>query len=78
MTKLRKLHFFLLKAEKALRNRGEIFYNLGNDEVASIRTRKRGKTFSYIFEAGTKNDGKRNIVEKIDFLTKKIDLRCGS
>ena len=28
------------------------------------RTRKRGKTFSYIFEAVKKPDGKRKVVEK--------------
>ena len=32
-------------------------------EVAQVRVRKRGKTFSYIFEAG-KVDGKRKVVEK--------------
>lgn len=30
----------------------------------TIRTRKRGKTFSYIFEAGKTADGKRHVVEK--------------
>lgn len=33
-------------------------------KVAKVRTRKRGKTFSYIFEAGKTADGKRKVVEK--------------
>jgi len=37
--------------------------------VAQVRTRKRGKTYSYIFEAG-KIDGKRKVVEKGGFPTK--------
>ena len=35
--------------------------------MAKIRTRKRGKTYSYIFEAGKKPDGKRKVVEKGGF-----------
>ncbi|MBR4383760.1 MAG: hypothetical protein IKP64_09410, partial [Selenomonadaceae bacterium] len=31
-------------------------------KVAQVRTRKRGKTFSYIFEAGKTADGKRMII----------------
>lgn len=34
--------------------------------MARIRTRKRGKTYSYIFEAG-QVDGKRKVVEKGGF-----------
>ena len=32
--------------------------------MATVLTRKRGKTYSYIFEAGKKADGKRKVVEK--------------
>ena len=35
-------------------------------DMAQVRVRKRGKTFSYIFEAG-KVDGKRKVVEKGGF-----------
>lgn len=38
--------------------------------MAKIRTRKRGKTYSYIFEAGKKPDGRRKVVEKGGFATK--------
>ena len=38
--------------------------------MAQVRTRKRGKTFSYIFEAGKTPDGKRKVVEKGSFTTK--------
>ncbi len=38
--------------------------------MAQVRVRKRGKTFSYIFEAGKKSDGKRKVVEKGGFPTK--------
>ena len=31
----------------------------------TVRTRKRGKTDSYIFEAGKTDDGMRKVVEKI-------------
>lgn len=34
--------------------------------MARIRTRKRGKTYSYIFEAGQVN-GKRKVIEKGGF-----------
>lgn len=37
--------------------------------MAKVRTRKRGKTYSYIFEAGKKPDGKRKVVEKGGFPT---------
>ena len=39
--------------------------------MSQVRTRKRGKTFSYIFEAGKKPDGKRKVVEKGGFESKK-------
>ncbi|MBR1646919.1 MAG: ACT domain-containing protein [Selenomonadaceae bacterium] len=42
--------------------------------IAQVRTRKRGKTFSYIFEAGKTPDGKRKVVEKGGFATKAEDI----
>ena len=32
--------------------------------MAGIRTRKRGKTWSYSFEAGKTETGKRKVIEK--------------
>ena len=37
--------------------------------MAKVRTRKRGKTYSYIFEAGRDENGKRKVVEKGGFTT---------
>lgn len=37
--------------------------------MAKVRTRKRGKTFSYIFEAGRDENGKRKVIEKGGFAT---------
>ena len=37
--------------------------------MAQVRTRKRGKTWSFIFEAGQVN-GKRKVVEKGGYPTK--------
>ena len=45
--------------------------------MAQVRTRKRGKTFSYIFEAGKKTDGRRNVVEKGGFATKAEAYKAG-
>ena len=45
--------------------------------MSQVRTRKRGKTFSYIFEAGKKPDGKRKVVEKGGFPTKKDAYNAG-
>ena len=45
--------------------------------MSQVRTRKRGKTFSYIFEAGKKADGKRKVVEKGGFATKKQAYDAG-
>lgn len=45
-------------------------------KTAQVRTRKRGKTFSYIFEAGKLN-GKRKVVEKGGFPTKSAALKAG-
>ena len=44
--------------------------------MAQVRVRKRGKTFSYIFEAG-KVDGKRKVVEKGGFQTKSAAYKAG-
>ena len=44
--------------------------------MAQVRVRKRGKTFSYIFEAG-KIDGKRKVVEKGGFETKAAAYKAG-
>lgn len=45
-------------------------------KTAQVRTRKRGKTFSYIFEAG-KVDGKRKVVEKGGYPTKAAAYKAG-
>ncbi len=45
--------------------------------MAQVRVRKRGKTFSYIFEAGKKDDGKRKVVEEGGFATKKLAYDAG-
>ena len=45
--------------------------------MAQVRVRKRGKTFSYIFEAGKKADGKRKVVEKGGFATRKLAYDAG-
>lgn len=44
--------------------------------MAQVRIRKRGKTFSYIFEAG-KIDGKRKVVEKGGYATKAEAYKAG-
>lgn len=44
--------------------------------MAQVRVRKRGKTFSYIFEAG-KLDGKRKVVEKGGYQTKGEAYKAG-
>ncbi len=44
--------------------------------MAQVRVRKRGKTFSYIFEAG-KIDGKRKVVEKGGYPTKAEAYKAG-
>lgn len=38
--------------------------------MATVRVRKRGKTYSYIFEAGKTTDGKRRVIEKGGFALK--------
>ena len=45
--------------------------------MAQVRTRKRGKTFSYIFEAGKTPDGKRKVGEKGGFATKTEAYKAG-
>ena len=44
--------------------------------MAQVRVRKRGKTFSYIFEVG-KVDGRRKVVEKGGFPTKSAAYKAG-
>ena len=44
--------------------------------MAQVRTRKCGKTWSYIFEAGNIN-GKRKVVEKGGFPTKDAAYKAG-
>lgn len=44
--------------------------------MSQVRTRKRGKTFSYIFEAG-KQGGKRKAVEKGGYPTKQAAYKAG-
>lgn len=45
--------------------------------MSQVRTRKRGKTFSYIFEAGKKPDGKRKVIEKGGYPTKQEAYNAG-
>lgn len=45
--------------------------------MAQVRTRKRGKTYSYIFEAGQVN-GKRKVIEKGGFATKDEAYEAGA
>lgn len=45
--------------------------------IKKVRTRKRGKSYSYIFEAGKKPDGKRNVVEKGGFSTEEKAYNAG-
>lgn len=44
--------------------------------MAQVRTRKRGKTWSFIFEAGIIN-GKRKVVEKGGYPTKDAAYKAG-
>ena len=44
---------------------------------SSVRTRKRGKTWSYIFEAGKTAEGKRKVVEKGGYPTKQTAYDAG-
>lgn len=39
-------------------------------KIKAVRTRQRGKTFSYIFEAGRNENGKRIVIEKGGFKTR--------
>ena len=45
--------------------------------MTRVRVRKRGKTFSYIFEAGKTLEGKRKVVEKGGFSTKQDAYNAG-
>ena len=44
---------------------------------AQVRTRKRGKTYSYIFEAGETPEGKRKVIEKGGYPTKQAAYDAG-
>ena len=44
---------------------------------AQVRTRKRGKTYSYIFEAGKTPEGKRKVIEKGGYPTKQAAYDAG-
>lgn len=44
---------------------------------ASVRTRKRGKTWSYIFEAGKTAEDKRKVIEKGGYPTKQTAYDAG-
>lgn len=46
--------------------------------MAKVRTRKRGKTWSYAFEAGKKEDGKRQVIEKGGFATSDEAYEAGA
>ena len=46
--------------------------------MAQVRTRKRGKTYSYIFEAGKTPEGKRKVIEKGGFPTKEEAYNAGT
>lgn len=45
--------------------------------MSTIRTRKRGKTYSYIFEAGLNDKGKRKVIEKGGYRTKAEAYEAG-
>lgn len=45
--------------------------------MTKVRTRKRGKTYSYAFEAGRKADGKRQVIEKGGFDTRDAAYDAG-
>lgn len=45
--------------------------------MAKVRTRKRGTTYSYIFEAGKTAEGKRKVVEKGGFPTEQEAYEAG-
>jgi len=47
-------------------------------KISTVRIRKRGKTFSYIFEAGRKEDGKRKVIEKGGFPTREAAYEAGT
>lgn len=44
--------------------------------MGTVRTRKRGKTFSYVFEAGKQN-GRRHVIEKGGFPSKEAAYNAG-
>jgi len=46
--------------------------------MPKVRTRKRGKTWSYVFEAGRKEDGKRRVIEKGGYPSKEAAYDAGT
>lgn len=50
---------------------------MANKSVSQVRTRPRGKTWSYIFEAGRDEGGKRKTIEKGGFPTQKAAYEAG-
>ena len=45
--------------------------------MATVRTRKRGKTWSYAFEAGRTDDGRRKVVERGGFSSRDEAYEAG-
>lgn len=45
--------------------------------MAKVRTRKRGKSYSYVFEAGKTSNGKRRVIEKGGFTSKENAYLAG-
>jgi integrase len=50
---------------------------MAKKKLPTIRTRQRGKTWSYMFEAGRHPNGKRRTIEKGGFATQKDALEAG-
>lgn len=46
--------------------------------MATVRTRKRGKTWSYAFEAGRTDDGRRKVVERGGFPSRDEAYEAGA
>lgn len=47
-------------------------------KVSRVRTRKRGHTYSYIFEAGKTAEGKRKVIEKGGFASREAAYAAGA
>lgn len=43
-------------------------------KLSKVRTRKRGNSYSYIFEAGKKEDGKRKVIEHGGFSSRMMPI----